>query len=219
MKKLTWKKDKIFAIEVKTGLYSLVQLLDDCYCLFFNVFNHDNNWEGVELKESNILFCHAVTLQFLRRTNKFKTEGIKPIENYVYPSQWIHATGFQTIKIWENTSDERTFLIYGEEFLLVEKDIVNHRNNAISGIYKSQIKNLSNACDIDVSSFELTTIAIFPNLNERLYLCHLFNKNVDPQKELILKQAIPIEYKTYIDIISGEVLLTDLGYSNNSENV
>jgi hypothetical protein len=219
MKKLTWKKDKIFAIEVKPGLYSLVQMLDSCYCLFFNVFSKDNNWEGVTLKETDILFCHAVTAQFLRRTNKFKVEGIKPIENYVYPSQWIHATGFQTIKIWENTSNERTFFINGEKVLLVEKDIVNHRNNTISGIYKSQIKNLNNGCDIDILPFELTTIEIFPNLNERLYLCHLFNKNVDPMKELILKQAIPIEYKTYIDIISGEVLLTDLGYSNNIQNV
>ncbi len=51
-----------------------------------------------------------------------------------------------------------------------------------------------------------------PSLNERLFLCYKLKKNVDPSKEIMFKQQIPLEYKTYVDIISGTIPLTDLGY-------
>ena len=45
-----------------------------------------------------------------------------------------------------------------------------------------------------------------------LYLCYKLKKNVDPEKDIMFRQQIPLEYKTYLDIISGVVPLSDLGY-------
>ena len=47
---------------------------------------------------------------------------------------------------------------------------------------------------------------------KRLYLCYKLKKNVDPEKDIMFRQQIPLEYKTYLDIISGVVPLSDLGY-------
>ena len=61
-----WKPGKVISIRLRNGVYVLAQMVRDPYLVFFNHFNEENNWKGVTLKEEDILFCKAVTRQFLR---------------------------------------------------------------------------------------------------------------------------------------------------------
>ena len=46
----------------------------------------------------------------------------------------------------------------------------------------------------------------------RLALCSVASQNVDPLKELAFDRSIPLEYRTYVDIIAGKVSVSSLGY-------
>lgn len=97
--------------------------------------------------------------------------------------------------------------------LLVKKDIWGDTCNTHPfGIYRREICRLTDKDYSRIINYELATIELYPNLNERLYLCYKFYRNIDPEKEIIFKQEIPLEYKNYLDIISGETTLADLGY-------
>ena len=61
-----WKSGKVISIRLRNGVYVLAQMVREPYLVFFNHFKEENNWKGVTLKEENILFCKAVTRQFLR---------------------------------------------------------------------------------------------------------------------------------------------------------
>ena len=62
---------------------------------------------------------------------------------------------------------------------------------------------------------------MFPYTNERLYLCSLYNKSVDPYKDLIFNRNLPDNYRLAVEIISGgfndkkrnEILSTYFTYS------
>lgn len=54
-----------------------------------------------------------------------------------------------------------------------------------------------------IDKYELTAVHIYPEFNERLYLCYKFGKNVDSEKDLIFNRPIPLEYREYIDIVYG----------------
>ena len=61
-----WKSGKVISIRLRNGVYVLAQMVREPYLVFFNHFKQENSWKGVTLKEENILFCKAVTRQFLR---------------------------------------------------------------------------------------------------------------------------------------------------------
>ena len=74
--------------------------------------------------------------------------------------------------------NERTFITAGlHNCLLVEKDIQeDSKNTHLSGVYKKEIRKLTVKDYDSVKAYELTTIEIYPNLNERLYLCYKLKK-------------------------------------------
>ena len=59
---------------------------------------------------------------------------------------------------------------------------------------------------------ELTNLYDYATFNERLLLCELFGRNVDPLREIAFNRPIPLEYRTYIDLIGGKTVLKELGY-------
>ena len=61
-----WKSGKVVSIRLRNGVYVLAQMVREPYLVFFNYFKEENSWKEVTLKEENILFCKAVTRQFLR---------------------------------------------------------------------------------------------------------------------------------------------------------
>ncbi|MGX9079541.1 hypothetical protein ACWTQY_27115, partial [Klebsiella pneumoniae] len=46
-------------------------------------------------------------------------------------------------------------------------------------------------------------LSVFPETNERLYLCYLFGKNVSPEKDISFNFELPKEYETYVKIIGN----------------
>lgn len=221
MGKIVWKENKVISVKLRNGRYILGQMLKNNYVVFFNIYNNSDNWKGIVLSKDNILFCHYVTNYFLKCSIVSVVKDIIPINDYIIPNFWLHAINFRKIIIWPNTPNQKIFETTGKDICLVEKDILNPCNNThSSGVYIRKIM-----CDLTsndykkIKDFEFDSMAIFPILNERLYLCSVFGKNVDPKKDILFNQLIPIEYKIYVDIISGSVRFKDWNmyadYSND----
>lgn len=74
----------------KENVYVLAQMINKAQLLVFNMFNKDNHWENVDLKEAPILFCEYVTRQFISQSNIFRQE-IEPIKDYQPPKYQIQS--------------------------------------------------------------------------------------------------------------------------------
>lgn len=55
MTKIMWKTNQVISIETKrkdenreTNIYVLAQIIGKAELLVFNMFNTDNNWEGID---------------------------------------------------------------------------------------------------------------------------------------------------------------------------
>lgn len=70
-------------------------------------------------------------------------------------------------------------------------------------VWKGTTNELPVTDNETIDKYELTNVRVYPEFNERLYLCYKFGKNVDPLKDLIFDRPIPLAYKDYIDIISS----------------
>ena len=214
-KMISWKENKIISIQLRNGVYVLGQMIKKPYLIFFKVYSKDGTWNIDTLSVDDILFCHAVTRQFLKLSQIKDVKGIHGLEGYGQLFKfWIISGEFERMTFWKGTKNERTFITAGlHNCLLVEKDIQeDSKNTHLPGVYKKEIRKLTVKDYDSVKAYELTTIEIYPNLNERLYLCYKLKKNVDPEKDIMFRQQIPLEYKTYLDIISGVVPLSNLGY-------
>ena len=78
-----WKSGKVISICLRNGVYILAQMVREPYLVFFNHFNEENNWKGVTLKEEDILFCKAVTRQFLRYSPVAIIKEVNPLLDIV----------------------------------------------------------------------------------------------------------------------------------------
>lgn len=215
MSRITWKENKVISIELKGGIYAIAQMIKSPYLVFFDLFKDDCNWDDIDLTNTPILFIQAVTKQFIKKS-EVKEIKIAPAKKLNIPNNWIHPdAGARKVKVWEGTEFEKEFITLGRMGAsLVEKDILKDgKYDHPSGVFdKVLIKSIDNDDSETINNHELTSVEIYPNLNERLYLCYKLGKNVDPQKDLLFDKDLPKEYKTYIDIISGKVQLSELGY-------
>lgn len=211
MGRVVWKENKIISVKLRNEKYVLGQMLKNNYMVFFNIYNNSDDWEEMSLSKDNIMFCHYVTGYFLKCSVVSVVKNIVPVLDYTISDLWLHAIDFKKVTVWPNTSYEKTFETIGKNIFLVEKDVLNPQNNIhTSGVYIREIKDNISSDDYEqMKNIEFDSMAIFPILNERLFLCSVYKKNVDPKKELLFDQIIPIEYKTYIDIISGSVRFKD----------
>lgn len=66
-----------------------------------------------------------------------------------------------------------------------------------------------------IDKYALSALRVFPELNERLYLCHKFGKSLDPEKDLIFNRDIPLEYEVYMKIITFRAKPSDMGYDDD----
>ena len=81
-----------------------------------------------------------------------------------------------------------------------EQPIRLHSSGVFDEIICSDIPLTAN--DI-IDKYELTGLCVFPYTNERLYLCSLYNKSVDPYKDLIFNRNLTDNYRLAVEIISG----------------
>ena len=105
----------------KWRLY-LSTMVRDPYLVFFNHFNEENNWKGVTLKEEDILFCKAVTRQFLRYSPIAIVKETNPLLDYGLPKEWIYShMGGHPITV-SVKGQERQVAGFGQRLSLVQAD-------------------------------------------------------------------------------------------------
>lgn len=216
MARIHWKENKILSIETRKGVFVLAQMIKAPYIIFFNSFTEEGKkFKDDVLENTPVLFTHAVTRQFLRKSNIETVKHIKPLENYQPPKLWIKEdASSRKVTAWKGTENEKEFITFGENgATLIEKDILKDYETNKSSPGKS-IKHLDskNTNINDILEYELTSVEVYPNLNERLFLCYLTEKNVDPAKNILFNLEMPLEYKKYVDIVSGTIKLEKLGY-------
>jgi hypothetical protein len=207
MAKIVWKANQVISIETrskdedrKNNIYVLAQMINNAQLLIFDLYSENNNWGDVNLNEVPILFSTTVTRQFIKNSNIYK-QSIKPLTNFELPKYKIESLGMGSrhVTVWKGTTNERNVLILGQGGgRLIEEDMS-------TGNYKTQIimPSIPETDSETIDKYELTNVRVYAELNERLYLCYKFGKNVDPLKDLIFDRPIPLEYKEYIDIISS----------------
>lgn len=57
MRAVKWVDDAVFVVEVEKGVYTLAQMREHGLLEFFDVFRTVDEWDGVDLNDSSMLFC------------------------------------------------------------------------------------------------------------------------------------------------------------------
>lgn len=128
-------------------------------------------------------------------------KNIKPLLGIEYPKFKISQShGNRRIVLWKDTENEQNFIFIGVGNNFLSKEGRLHIPISIDDYEKYR-------------EYEMEGFHIYPEFNERLLLCCELRSNIDPTKELAFNREIPLEYRTYIDIISGKVRLSELGYN------
>lgn len=208
MGRIHWKENKIVSIELKNGNHALFQMLSiKGWIAVFNCFDFSNKWDDVELIPDAILFkTYIISKTIFPKSNLTVHKHLEPVKNVGIPQVRIN-TGFgsRKIKVWKNTSRERELILDGEgNNLLKTENPKDKYNPDYTPLLLSDYEK--------VKQYELENLRIYPEFNERLWLCSELKMNFDPLKELAFNRLLDPICETYIDIISGKVLLKDLGY-------
>lgn len=208
MSRVVWKEGAVISIETRRGIFVIAQMIKDPYLVFFNSFREQADWDDIDLDNTDVLFCTGVTRQFLQKSNVVKFKNIKPNCSYEPPKKWLHSEGYsRTIRVWEGTELEKEIVWMGTTYNLVEMDIINHPGGPRkhpSGVFDAMLINdISIKNEEIIDQHERTSLSVFPETNERLYLCYKFGKNVSPEKDIAFGRNLPIEYETYVKIIGG----------------
>ena len=136
-----WKSGKVISIRLRNGVYVLAQMVREPYLVFFNHFKEENSWKGVTLKEENILFCKAVTRQFLRSSPVTIVKDLEPLLDYRLPKEWIYShMGGHPITV-SVKGRECQVAGFGQRLSLVEadKDSGLPEDNPLMGLFQAYI--------------------------------------------------------------------------------
>ena len=158
------------------------------------------------MKEEDILFCKAVTRQFLRYSPVAIVKEVTPLLDYELPKEWIYShIGGHNITI-SVKGRERQVVGFGHScsLVLADKDSGQPEDNPLMGLFQAYIIPDIKKKDRDrVGHAELMSIEVFPTLNERLYLCFLYGKNINPEQDISLGKPLLDDYETYIEILTN----------------
>ncbi len=207
-RRISWKKDKVFSIKLRNGHYALLQMLSSSGRIaVFDHFRKMNEWNDVRLTANNVLFTGVLMDSVLKRSVLAVHKDVGPAERIEYSETRISiGHELRRVKVWEGTEDEREFLMMGEG------------NNKLRRYHRENDELCEEYIPLSLDDYdrykdvELTNVYDYPTFNERLFLCELFGRNVDPLKEIAFSRPLPLEYRTYIDIIAGDIPLGELGY-------
>ena len=211
MKRFVWKKDRVISIKVKGNLYVLAQLVGEPPLVaFYNFFSDSNDWGDINLHSSDVLFVAYVADNCIKRSGFHNVNNINPCEKIIVPSYWIHpySEGSRFVKFQNSTTkSEIEFLTLGDNpgGKLIEIEVGR-------GVYDNPIIEESISDDATINQYELESLRMYPELNERLYLCHKLGESIDPAKDIAFNRKLPDYYEVYVKIASGKVRITELGY-------
>jgi hypothetical protein len=187
IRKVTWTPGKVLAIETKDDIWILAQIVDDAHIAFFDTFAKARRFRPCDWAGANLLCVKKGSTLFLRNSNCFEiTLKSKAIQ---IPKAWINTKmhpRYKKIVLWEGTKDERRLKIEYSGSL-----VDNNLELLIPRIRLNDSKTINN--------HELAGVATFPYTNYRFYLCYKLQRNADPEKELVFRRQLPVEYKFIID--------------------
>jgi hypothetical protein len=194
------RKNNIYAIETRKGLFVLAQSIGNGTLAFFNCFSEDiQEFNTIELCYDNIL-CYITPVKiFFKKSNIIKI-NIKPLidlhEKYI---QKEHLA-IEPMAQWEK------FIIYKGTEDELEIPYVMDGNLRLVNWKLETVKHLDKIKDKKIiENNQLETMGMYGELNERLYLCYKYGKYIEPNKDLIIGEEIPKEYKTYFLIESQKI--------------
>lgn len=214
MSKVKWIENAIVSIQIKDNCFILAQMLISPVLVFYKVYSKTNSWENINLDDENILFTCSVAVQFLTNTRVIELKDISSkSHSYIFHKIRTFSSGTREVIFQEGKSEEIKFLELGNKTggCLIEKDISKAISDLPNG-YPIITKTISLKDNNTIDKYELDAIRIYPELNERLFLCYKLGKSIDPAKDIAFNRNLPIEYKKYIQIVSGSVKLSELGY-------
>lgn len=208
MARVAWKDSAVVSIQTRKGHHVLAQMSRDPFLVFFDVFRSDpGQFAGIDLEDAPILFCSAVTRQFLKSSSVERLTELAPRAVRELPTRWIHRhPESYSATVWSGTEHERTFISLGPGGALVEKEVLHHqgRYDHPSGVFdRVLIANIDPNDDETIDAHEMTSLAVFPATNERLFLCEQLERSLDPEKDVLFDREIPLEYSRYVDIVSA----------------
>lgn len=202
---IPWKENRLISIKLRNGKYVLAQMLKDPYMIFFNQFKETNHWEEIQLSSDDVLFCRAVARQFVKLSHAAIVKDVAPLRDYVLPKVWLYVGDGSHRKQIQLKNQSYNLIVSGDYYSLVERDMEDHRNNTISGIYKKVLlEQIDKSKYEDLNGIEDMSIDMYPNLNERLYLCSLEGKNVNPYMDIRFDKDLPESYEAFLDVITGK---------------
>jgi hypothetical protein len=213
MTRISWKENRVLSIETRKGVYVVGQMLKQPYIRFYNMFTTESSPNNVNTIKLTVLFTAAITRQFLRYSQVYVLKDATPDIREIDSDIWINQfSGSRKVIAYQGSGEEIGCMILGNKpgGLLVKKNlwwtptteqpIRLHPSGVFDEIICSDIPLTAN--DI-IDKYELTGLCVFPYTNERLYLCSLYNKSVDPYKDLIFNRNLPDNYRLAVEIISG----------------
>ena len=89
-KKINWRKNDILSIKINSNLFTIAQMLEDPYLIFFRISNKDGSWTNIDLNTIPQLFSVAVARDFIN--NKIESilkEGVIYNSTIKLPQYWI----------------------------------------------------------------------------------------------------------------------------------
>lgn len=198
MGKTAMRENTVVAIQTRKGLYVVAQALKHRTMMFFNIFTTDPNTVSCDLETAEKLCVVTPIRSFFDHSEMVKL-NIKPasdIDGYRYRNhlafQLTGSYGFKKIIVYKGTKDELTVPTYTGEFRLVDSKL-------------QTLQLLDKIQDLDIIlSHQLDTMGSYEELNERLYLSHLYGRYVEPDRDLQLG-ITPITYKVYFQIMAEQI--------------
>ena len=191
------RKNYVIGIETRKNLFILAQSIGNGTVVFFNCFGKNpDEFKDIDLEKLEILSCITTANLFFKKCNLMKLK-IKPRLDLVDYNKTEHlAFGFTEWKkyvIYKKTVDEMEI-----EIRCGDLRLVNWKFETIKNLDINKDKNI-------IKKYVLNTMGVYGELNERLYLSYVFGKFVESIKELIIGAKIPLEYKTYYEIIMQKI--------------
>ncbi len=206
MGRVTWKDGAVFSVETRKGLFTLAQMSRHPFVFFFDCFQEENEWDAGALADLEPLFCVSVTKQFLKQSQIEKQKHILARSALEIPDRWIHPSANMVRRtVAAGTALAREVFLPASAALVL-KDVMNHQGGPYrhpSGVFDEVlVPDLSAVGEERSQDHEMTSLGVFPALNERLYLCHLMKCRVSPWADLVLDRPISADaYAVYLDIV------------------
>ena len=192
------RKDTILAIETRKGLYVLAQSIGNYTLVFFNIFYENiDQFNCIKLNKKDILCCITPVKTFFKKANIEKIK-ITPLLDIFDQNKKDHVTFelmslAKTYIIYSGTKDELEINYWDGDLRLV-----NWKIEKIKKLDKIKDKRI-------IEKYQFDTMGMYGELNEKLYLSYRYGKYVEPLKDMIMNEKLPLEYKTYFLITSEKI--------------